>query len=73
MIVLLNDMHLLDVREMTWKQLYSGDVLGSPPSHRKGMGMAAVNNKIMIYGGTGNTGMLLIQFLKLPSTFITCH
>ncbi len=58
----LNDLHLLDVQEMVWKQIGNGDVLGSSPSPRRSMGMAAVSNKIMIYGGTGITGMSLSSF-----------
>jgi hypothetical protein len=58
--VFLNDMHLIDIQELKWRQIQTGDVLGSSPSPRRSMGMAAVGNKIMVYGGVGNAGMFFL-------------
>ncbi len=58
--VFLNDMHFIDVQEMVWRQIQTDDVLGSLPSPRKSLGMVAISDKIIVYGGTGNTGKFIL-------------
>jgi hypothetical protein len=54
--VFLNDLYFFDIEQMEWRQIVRSDVLGEFPSPRRSMGMAAINDKIIFYGGTGAEG-----------------
>ncbi len=62
--VLLNDMYLFDVQKLEWKKINENDVLGTFPSARMGIGMVAIHQKFMMYGGFGAEGMSLLAFLS---------
>ena len=72
----LNDVHILDLKSMTWA---SPEVKGDPPAPRDSHTAVAIGNKLLIYGGDcgdryhGEVDVLDLEAMSWSRVRITCH